>query len=137
MLLAGCQNDQSPKKASGQDQSTSVAETQNPLNAFVFADVTGDAPPVPEALGLLQAQVTLDRAGYSTGVLDGKDSQRWKGALKGFQKAKGLKENGTLDLATKAVLSDMTSVPATRLVRIPAGFAQQTFLPDFPKDAAE
>lgn len=137
MLLAACQNNQSPGKANGQDQAASEAQNANPLDAFVFAEARGVAPPVPEALGLLQAQVTLDRSGYSSGVLDGKDSERWKGALKGFQKANGLKESGALDAATKAVLSDMTSVPATRLVRIPAGFAQQPFLPDFPKGAAE
>ncbi len=134
MLLAGCPNNQSPNR---QDEPASDTQAANPLSAYVFAEARGDVPPVPETHALLQVQVTLDRAGFSSGVLDGKDTAQWKAALRGFQKANDLDESGRLDPATNAVLARMTSVPATRLVRIPAAFAQQTFIPAFPKDAAE
>lgn len=133
LLLAGCQNDQSPNSP---DSKASDAQNANPLSALVFGEARGDVPPVPESLNVLQAQVGLDRAGFSSGVLDGKDTAQYKGAIRGFQKANGLTESGRLDAPTAAMLTKIASVPATRMVRIPAAFAQQTFLPDFPKDAA-
>lgn len=133
-LLAGCQNNQSPNR---QDDAASDTQAANPLSAYVFAEARGDVPPVPESHALLQAQVTVDRAGFSSGVLDGKDTAQWKAALRGFQKANDLDESGRIDSATNAVLARMASVPATRRVRIPAAFAEQTFIPAFPKGAAE
>lgn len=134
MLLAGCQNNQSPNR---QDDAAPDTQAENPLSAYVFAQARGDVPPVPESHALLQAQVTVDRAGFSSGVLDGKDTAQWRAALRGFQKANDLDESGRLDSATNALLARMTSVPATRLVRIPVAFAEQTFIPAFPKGAAE
>jgi lipoprotein-anchoring transpeptidase ErfK/SrfK len=134
IALAGCQNKQSDER---QKDTTTQADRSNPLNGLLFADAGGDVPPLPSPLALLQAQVVLDRAGFSSGVLDGKDSDRWKAALRGFQNANGLEESGTFDAATQAALGKMANVPATRRVRIPAAFAQQTFVPDFPEDAAE
>lgn len=133
ILLAGCQNNASEER---QKDAATETESANPLNGLLFTDARGDVPPVPPELALLQVQVALDRAGFSSGVLDGKDSDRWKSALRGFQSANGLKESGTVDAATQAALGKIANVSATRLVRIPEAFAQQTFIPDFPKDAA-
>lgn len=96
----------------------------------------GDVPVLPEALKMLPAQLALDRLGYSPGVLDGKTSPQFKTALKGFQKANDLAESGELDTATQAALTKANVGPPTRLVRIPAAFAGQTFFADLPKDAA-
>lgn len=134
MALAGCQNNQSD---GGQNDAATQAESSHPLNGLLFSEARGDVPPLPAALSLLQAQVALDRAGFSSGVLDGKDSDRWKAALRGFQSANGLTESGTLDAATKGALAKTADMPATRLVHIPEAFAQQTFIPNFPKDAAD
>ena len=134
ILLAGCQNNHSDER---QKDSATQAESSNPLNDLLFTEARGDVPPLPAALSLLQVQVALDRAGFSSGVLDGKDTGRWKAALQGFQSAHGLQESGTLDAATQDALAKLADVPATRLVRIPEAFAKQTLIPNFPKDAAE
>lgn len=134
IALAGCQNNTSDER---QKDSKTEAKSSNPLNGLLFADAQGDVPPLPAPLALLQAQVALDRAGFSSGVLDATDNDRWKAALKGFQSANGLEESGRLDADTQGALGKMANVPATRRVLIPAAFAQQTFIPDFPKDAAE
>ncbi len=88
-------------------------------------------------LGTMQAQIALDRAGFSPGVIDGKNGETFKLALRGYQAANNLTVSGNLDEKTTAALSKVENRPPTRLVRIPAGFARQTFFPDLPKDAAE
>jgi len=81
---------------------------------------------------ILQAQVALDRAGFSPGVLDGKDGMSFTDALKGYQEAKGLPVTGQYDEKTSAALLAGDKQPATWLVRIPADFARGPFF-NIPK----
>ena len=53
---------------------------------------------------ILHAQVLLDRAGFSPGVIDGRRGSQVEAALKGFQTAHGLKPTGVFDDAPNAVL---------------------------------
>ena len=109
-----------------------------PDASLVFADAAADPalpPDVPRPV--MQLQVVLDRLGFSPGVIDGKQGSGLKLALRSFQLAHDLPESGTLDDATKAALEPSMSTAATRLVTIPAAFAQGPFVPDLPKDAAE
>ncbi|MCB4860718.1 L,D-transpeptidase family protein [Sphingobium sp. PNB] len=89
---------------------------------------------VPEPTGaparvesVLQAQVALDRAGFSPGVLDGKEGMSFTTALRGFQEAKGLPTTGEYDEATARALLGDRPQPATLLVKIPADFARGPF----------
>ena len=115
-----------------------VAASQDPLLSH---DPVGNAPldpaqaddkPRPE----MQAQVVLDRLGFTPGVVDGAMGMSTRNALKGFQLANDLKETGELDEATKQVLGQWSNIPATRVVTIPADFAAGPFY-TIPKDAQD
>ena len=107
-------------------------------------DPTGNAPldpaladdkPRPE----MQAQVVLDRLGFTPGVVDGAMGLSTRNALKGFQLANNLEETGQLDEATKQALGQWSNIPATRVVTIPADFAAGPFytIPKNPQDEAK
>lgn len=58
----------------------------------------------PQPQGGLALQVSLDRAGFSPGVIDGAPGRGTRAALQRFQEAKGLAVSGTLDDATRQAL---------------------------------
>ena len=51
---------------------------------------------------VVHAQVLLSQAGFSGGVIDGKDGMSFKAALRGFQHSRGLDQSGKHDGATRA-----------------------------------
>ena len=53
---------------------------------------------------LFHAQVLLDAAGFSPGVIDGKKGTSLTQAIKGFQQANGLQASGKLDGPTRTAL---------------------------------
>lgn len=99
-----------------------------------------DAPSVADTFTetpVLRAQVMLDRAGFSPGVIDGKEGQSYTAALRGFQTANDITDTGKLDKATLAAMQAMRATPATRLVIIPAAFADGPFVEAMPESAEE
>jgi lipoprotein-anchoring transpeptidase ErfK/SrfK len=85
---------------------------------------------------LMQAQVVLDRLGFTPGVVDGKMGMSTVNAIKGFQEARGLEISGELDQPTLQALSEWKHIPATRVVTIPPEFANDQFT-DIPEDRKE
>ena len=82
---------------------------------------------------IFHAQVLLDRAGFSPGVVDGEKGISFDAAVKGFQQARGLQVTGQLDQATRqALLQDKS--PSTRRLRIDESDAQGPFVGRIPKD---
>jgi lipoprotein-anchoring transpeptidase ErfK/SrfK len=55
---------------------------------------------------LLDVQVRLDRAGFSPGEIDGRGGRNTTLALRAFQRARGLRETGQADRATRAALDE-------------------------------
>lgn len=92
-----------------------------------------------EARPAMQAQVVLDRLGFSSGVVDGAASPAYAKALQAFQKARGLQVTGALDEPTRQALAPWSAIPATRMVTIPADWARIAFaaLPDDPAAQAQ
>lgn len=76
---------------------------------------------------LMQAQVVLDRLGFTPGVVDDKMGKSTVNALKGFQEARGMTVSGELDEPTKQALAQWKTITATRVVTIPAEFANEQF----------
>lgn len=87
------------------------------------------APRNKDALAL---QVTLDRAGFSPGVIDGTMGRLTREALKGFQEAKDLKVTGDINSETKAALGELSA--ATETVELKDSGPLQAAI---PKDVAE
>ncbi|MXO73959.1 L,D-transpeptidase family protein [Altererythrobacter aerius] len=101
-------------------------------------DAASDIPNIPdtEARPIMQAQVVLDRQGFGPGVIDGKMGMSTTNALRGFQEAHSLSVTGELDEPTKAKLAQWQSIPATRVVRIPADWGTLKYA-RIPEDAAD
>ncbi|QGN53420.1 L,D-transpeptidase family protein [Novosphingobium sp. Gsoil 351] len=126
---------------SATSQATSQAAAEDPLLSH---DPTGNAPldpvladdkPRPE----MQAQVVLDRLGFTPGVVDGAIGMSTHNALRGFQLANDLEDTGELDDATRRALGQWSNIPATRVVTIPSEFAAGPFfvIPKDPQDEAK
>ena len=84
---------------------------------------------------LVKAEVLLDRAGFSPGVIDGKDGQNLKQAVAAYAKAKGASST-TLD---KAVWDSLAadSAPVAQSYVITDKDAAGPFIGDPPKDYEE
>ena len=95
--------------------------------------------PDPEQRPVMQAQVALDRVGFGPGVIDGKMGMSTQNALKGFQEANGLKVSGEIDDATRQAMAKWQSIPATRVVTIPADWGQTQYyrVPDKAEEQAK
>jgi len=81
---------------------------------------------------VFHAQVLLDRAGFSPGVIDGMAGISLEAALRGFQESRGLRTTGQLDQPTRAALL-RDQAPSTVTLRIDPSDAQGPFTP-IPKE---
>jgi lipoprotein-anchoring transpeptidase ErfK/SrfK len=60
----------------------------------------------------IKAQVLLDRARFSPGVIDGHNGENMQNAIKAFEKTRGLKPDGALDDELWAKLNETSADPA-------------------------
>ncbi len=116
----------------GENETSEVAEPAADTLAS-NDDPAAKLPPEDKPRPLMQAQVVLDRIGFTPGVVDGKMGMSTVNALKGFQEARGLPVTGELDQATQNALAQWKHIPATRVVTIPADFANDQFV-QIPKE---
>ena len=80
------------------------------VNAATFAPLPDKPAPRPDA-EVVKAEVMLDRAHFSPGVIDGFGGDNLRDALTAYQKQMGLSPSGQLDQATFAKLSADGSPP--------------------------
>ena len=81
---------------------------------------------------IFHAQVLLDTAGFTAGVIDGKKGTSFAQAIKGFQEAKGLQVNGKLDGPTRSALLAQNR-PSTRMIKLTNDDVGGPFVYPFPK----
>lgn len=120
-------NQQAQNNASLKQAAQNVAQDAEGVDATRDAEIDGT---------IFHAQVLLDRAGFSPGVIDGLEGISFNAAVKGFQEARGLQVTGELDQPTRrALLQDKS--PSTRRLRIDEGDAQGPFVGQIPDDPSE
>ena len=118
-------------------KNSAVAEAAAPADPMGSNDDPAAAlPPEDQPRPLMQAQVVLDRLGFTPGVVDGKMGMSTVNAIKGFQEARGMEITGKLDEATIQALAEWKYIPATRVVTISEEFANDQFV-TIPKDRKE
>lgn len=110
----------------------------SPLAQAVNGAVWAEAPASPAAQRdiMLRAQVLLDRAHVSPGVIDGQDGENVKNAIAAYERANGLPEDGLLDAEVWAKLTADAGPVLTDYV-ISAQDVAGPFTPVIPKDYAE
>lgn len=114
-----------PPTAAARD---SGARTTARVAGTRFVDITPNAlnePPssvslaATEGPGVLRAQILLDRARFSPGVLDAQAGQNTQKAVYFFQEQNGLPTSGTLDSATYAALvARVGDIPGARQITL-------------------
>ena len=136
IALAACKvSDKEPDNAATQAPPPPSVAAPDPLAAH---DNQANPQELPdsEARPAMQAQVVLDRLGFTPGVVDGKPGLSTRNAISGFQEANSLAVTGEMDAATTAALTQYQAIPATRVVTIPDDFAAGPF-GKIPKDPQE
>lgn len=127
--------------SAGTDYGYDTFSDDNLADSMASSDgaTSPDAIPDSQERPIMQAQVVLDRIGFGPGVIDGRMGMSTTNALTGFQIANNLAETGELDEATKAALAKWDRIPATRVVTIPANWAELDYfaMPDEPEDQAK
>ena len=139
MALAACKvSDKAPDDTATQAPAPPVGATADPLAAH-DNQASPQELPDSEARPVMQAQVVLDRLGFTPGVVDGKTGLSTRNAISGFQEANALAVTGEMDAATTAALAQYQTIPATRVVTIPDDFAAGPYgkIPKDPQDQAK
>jgi lipoprotein-anchoring transpeptidase ErfK/SrfK len=95
------------------------------------APVQQQKPPFNQAV--LDAEVMLDRNGFSPGVIDGRDGDNFANALHAFQQVNGLAA-GRLDQQTMERLAQTSNAPSLGQYTIPPADVQGPFTPQIPQD---
>ena len=97
-----------------------------------FGETAGQADSYDPAL--LKAEVLLDRAGFSPGVIDGRDGTNLQHALEAFAGAHDLTPTGKLDVASWNALTGADNAPAMQTYAITADDEAGPFIGTPPKD---
>lgn len=112
-----------------------------PAFSAVTANTVAYSPPPADATVqnavLLRAQVLLDRAGFSPGVIDARHGENVRQALAAFQEARGLPRDGTLNPATWQALQTVGGPSVVARYVITQADLAGPFISGVPDDLAE
>lgn len=119
--------------------SATVRASASPQGQAIDAAVFDPAVVDPEGMktAMIRAQVLLDRAHLSPGVIDGRPGTNLTLALEAFQAARGLPVNGQLDKVSWDALVASDGGPVMTDYVITAEDVAGPFQPNIPKDDYE
>jgi lipoprotein-anchoring transpeptidase ErfK/SrfK len=101
--------------------------TLSDVNGAAFAAAAEDQ----SRAVIVKAQVLLDRAGFSSGVINGRMSENFANALRAFQRQGDIAETGDLDEATWTLIKT-SEAPAMVEYTISKADVQGPFVPELP-----
>jgi peptidoglycan hydrolase-like protein with peptidoglycan-binding domain len=114
--------------------SAAIALAQQPVSpAAKPAWVPPGTPGSPIDGTIFHAQVLLGQAGFSSGVIDGKDGMSFKAALRGYQHSRDLPVTGKLDPATRSSLLQGDNRPSTVRAKLGPQDISYDYVYPFPK----
>jgi len=123
-----------PVEAAHRAAHRAAAHTAPTLSPQAIEDA---APGNPARRGVdpatVKAEVLLDRAGFSPGVIDGRGGENFKKALAAFQGANGLERTGRLDTETWTRLIDGADQPVLTEYEITAADLKGPFVDKLPR----
>jgi lipoprotein-anchoring transpeptidase ErfK/SrfK len=113
------------------------APRQQPLTADAIEQAQFGRGQKDNAAVIVKAEVLLDRAGFSPGVLDGHDGDNFRKAVAAFQRQNRLDPTGTLDGDTFNALTATSQDPIMGEYEITEGDVKGPFTPNIPTKLEE
>lgn len=147
LTLAACGDGADAR--SGPDAPAATVATPTPLSrAAIEAATFSPAPPVARSTPgaapvatvttadpvVMRAQVLLDRADFSPGVIDGFSGENVRQAIAAYEAAQGLPVDGVLDQEVFSRLTGADTAPALADYVVTAADVAGPFVPDMPSD---
>lgn len=147
LTLAACGDGADAR--SGPDAPAATVATPTPLSrAAIEAAAFSPAPPVARSTPgaapvatvtttdpvVMRAQVLLDRADFSPGVIDGFSGENVRQAIAAYEAAQGLPVDGVLDQEVFSRLTGADTAPALADYVVTAADVAGPFVPDMPSD---
>jgi len=127
LALAAAANAQQPVAGAGAAKPAAADAAQPGEAPWVEPGTPGS----PIDGQLFHAQVLMSAHGFSPGVIDGKEGDSFKLALRSFQEARGLQRSGKLDTGTRRALLEANR-PSTVMIKLGPDDVNSKYVYPFP-----